>query len=110
MLIMKSLLLCLLLPLFFQDRTYTIGEVMRNARQLHNDSTAVQITGYVTKKLRDNNYLFEDKTAEIQIDIDPRYLPRKPFNDRDAVTIKALVQYEINKPITLKVNQAVNND
>lgn len=110
MLNMKSLLLCLLLPLFFQDNSYTIGEVMRNARQLHNDSTAVKITGYVTKKLRDNNYLFEDKTAEIQIDIDPRYLPSKPFNDKDAVTIKALVQYEINKPITLKVNQAVKNE
>jgi uncharacterized protein YdeI (BOF family) len=111
MLIMKSWLLCLLLPFFaLQDRSYTIGEVIRNARQLHNDSTAVQITGYVTKKLRDNNYLFEDKTAEIQIDIDPRYLPRKPFSDKDAVTIKALVQYEIHKPITLKVNQAVAND
>ncbi|HWV69107.1 NirD/YgiW/YdeI family stress tolerance protein [Chitinophaga sp.] len=108
---MKSWLLCLLLPLFaLQERTYTIGEVMRNARQLHNDSTIVKVTGYVTKKLRGNNYLFEDRTAEIQVDIDPKFLPEKPFTDRDEVTIKALVEYEINKPITLKVSRQVNND
>lgn len=108
---MKSLLICLLLPLFtFQAHSYTIGEVMRNARQLHNDSTIVQVTGYVTKKLRENNYLFEDRTAEITIDIDPKYLPKTPFTEKDAITIKALVQYEINKPITLKVNQPVSND
>ncbi|MBS0030147.1 NirD/YgiW/YdeI family stress tolerance protein [Chitinophaga sp. 22321] len=107
---MKSLLLCLLLPFAFQEHTYTVGEVMRHARQLHNDSAVVQITGYVTRKLRDNNYMFEDRTAEIQVDIDPKYLPKTPFTDKDAVTIKALVQYEINKPITLKVSQPVSND
>ncbi|SEW57354.1 OB fold (BOF) protein [Chitinophaga arvensicola] len=104
-------MLCLLLPLLaFQDRSYTIGEVMRNARQLQNDSTAVKITGYLTKKLRGNNYLFEDRTAEIQVDIDPKYLPQRPFTDREEVTIKALVQYDINKPVTLKVSQPVKND
>ncbi|MDR6571203.1 MULTISPECIES: NirD/YgiW/YdeI family stress tolerance protein [Chitinophaga] len=108
---MKSWMLCLLLPLFaLQERTYTIGEVMRNARQLHNDSIAVKVTGYVTKKLRGNNYLFEDRTAEIQVDIDPKFLPQRPFSDREVITIKALVEYEINKPITLKVNQQVSND
>lgn len=104
-------MLCLLLPLLaFQDRSYTIGEVMRNARQLHNDSTAVKVTGYLTKKLRGNNYLFEDRTAEIQVDIDPKFLPERPFTDREAVTIKALVEYDINKPVTLKVSQPLKND
>ncbi|PSL45503.1 OB fold (BOF) protein [Chitinophaga niastensis] len=108
---MKSLLLCLLLPFIaFQQRDYTIGEVMRNARQLHNDSTTVQITGYITKKLRGSTYVFEDRTAEIEVNIDTRHLPHKPFNDKDAVVIKACVEYEINKPITLKVNRPVIND
>lgn len=108
---MKSWMLCLLLPLLaFQERSYTIGEVMRNARQLHNDSTAVKITGYLTKKLRNNNYLFEDRTAEIQVDIDPKFLPQRPFTDREEVTIKALVEYDINKPVTLKVSQPLKND
>lgn len=100
-----------MLPLLaFQERSYTIGEVMRNARQLHNDSTAVKITGYLTKKLRNNNYLFEDRTAEIQVDIDPKFLPQRPFTDREEVTIKALVEYDINKPVTLKVSQPLKND
>lgn len=107
---MKSVAFCLLLPLlYFQQPAFTVGEVMRKARQLSSDSTTVKITGYITKKLDNNRYLFEDKTAEIRIDIDPQYLQRS-VNDREAVIIKALVQYEVNKPITLKVNQPVVNE
>jgi uncharacterized protein YdeI (BOF family) len=108
-LIMKSLLLCLFLPFVLQQRHYTVGDVLRNARSLHNDSTAVQVTGYITKKLAGNNYLFEDRTAEIVVAIDSAYLPQQPFTDKDEVTIKALVMYEINKPITLKASQPVGN-
>ncbi|MEC5144054.1 NirD/YgiW/YdeI family stress tolerance protein [Chitinophaga sp. 212800010-3] len=108
---MKSWLICLLLTFFvYQERTYTIVEVMRNARQLRDDSTSVKIIGYVTKKLNGNNYQFEDRTAEIQVDIEPAYLPKKPFSDKDAVIIKAQVLYEMNKPITLKVSGPVIND
>jgi uncharacterized protein (TIGR00156 family) len=107
---MKSLAFCLLLPFLYpQQPTYTIGEVMRRARQLNNDSTTVQISGYIIKKVGDTDYLFEDKTAEIKVDIDPKYMPQRPFSDKETVVIKALVQYEINKPITLKVNQPVQN-
>ncbi|HVI44160.1 MAG TPA: NirD/YgiW/YdeI family stress tolerance protein [Chitinophaga sp.] len=106
---MKSLLLCLLLPtLATQNRDYTIGEVLRYARQLTNDSVTVRLTGYVTRKLGGNTYLFEDRTAEIKIDIDTRYLPTKPFTDKDPVVIRALVQYEMNKPVTLKANRPIS--
>ncbi|MDQ0107587.1 OB fold (BOF) protein [Chitinophaga terrae (ex Kim and Jung 2007)] len=107
---MKSLAFCLLFSLLhYQQPAYTIGEVMRKARQLSSDSTTVKITGYITKKLDNNKYLFEDRTAEIRIDIDPQYL-QHPVSDKEAVVIKALVQYEVNKPITLKVNQPVVNE
>ncbi|MFY0256078.1 NirD/YgiW/YdeI family stress tolerance protein [Chitinophaga sp. 30R24] len=105
---MSRLFFCLLLPLLaFQQRNWTIGDVMRNARQLHNDSTQVQIIGYLTKKLPGNSYIFEDKTAEIQVNIDPRFMPSRPVSDREPVTLKVLVEYEINRPITLKANQPV---
>ncbi|RFS26836.1 hypothetical protein DVR12_03355 [Chitinophaga silvatica] len=107
---MKSFVLCLLLPLLhYQQPAYTIGEVMRKARQLHSDSTTVQITGYIIKKVGETDYMFEDKTAEIRVDIDPKFMPQRPVSDKEAVVIKALVQYEVNKPITLKVNQPVVN-
>ena len=57
-LMMKTLLLCLLLSFALQQRHYTIGEVLRNARSLHTDNTTVQITGYITKKLQGNKYVF----------------------------------------------------
>ena len=107
---MKYLLFCLLLPaLFFQQR-YTIGQVLKNARQLTNDSITVKVTGYITKKINRSTYLLEDRTAEIKIEIDEKYLPAKPFNEHDEVIIQALVQYEINRPVTLLANRPVIND
>ncbi|NLR77064.1 NirD/YgiW/YdeI family stress tolerance protein [Chitinophaga eiseniae] len=106
---MKSWLLGLLLPFaLVQDKTYTVGEVMRNARRLHNDSTTVQLIGYFTKKLNNNNYVFEDRTAEIHVNVPPKFLPGRPLSDREAVTIKVWVEYEMDKPITLTVNQPIN--
>ncbi|MCW3466573.1 NirD/YgiW/YdeI family stress tolerance protein [Chitinophaga nivalis] len=108
---MKSLLLCLLgVTAGIWQRNYTVGEVMKNARQLSYDSTSVKITGYITGKLRGTTYIFEDRTAEIKVEIANRYLPAKPFNDRDEVTIRAWVRYEINQPITLQVNETVINE
>lgn len=108
---MKYLLLCLLFPvLFSQQRQFTIGEVLKHARQLTNDSVTVKITGYITKKVNRSTYVFEDRTAEIKIEIEDKYLPPKPFNDHDAVVIEALVQYEINRPVTLLANRPVIND
>ncbi|NIG54594.1 NirD/YgiW/YdeI family stress tolerance protein [Chitinophaga sp. Cy-1792] len=93
-----------------QNQQYTVGEVIRKARQLDRDSTTVKLTGYVVKKQSDGWYLFVDKTAEIKVSIDNQYLPAKPFDDRIAVVIYALVQYEINKPVTLKVNRPVSEE
>ncbi|WP_212003714.1 NirD/YgiW/YdeI family stress tolerance protein [Chitinophaga sp. HK235] len=109
---MKCLLFCLLLPcLFFQHKQYyTIGEVLKNARQLTHDSVTVRIRGYITGKVNRSTYLFEDRTAEIKVDIPDKFLPSKPFNDKDEVIIEALVQYEINKPVTLMANRPVVND
>ncbi|CAL1517864.1 NirD/YgiW/YdeI family stress tolerance protein [Chitinophaga sp. MM2321] len=107
---MKSLLLCLLFTVAFQNHDYNIGEVLKNARQLTNDSVTVRITGYVTKNLGGTIYMFEDRTAGIKVDIDTKFLPAQPFNDKDAVVIQAWVQYERNKPVTLKVNRPVTSD
>ncbi|NSL87078.1 NirD/YgiW/YdeI family stress tolerance protein [Chitinophaga solisilvae] len=105
---MKYLLLCLLLSgLVFQIREYTIGEVLKNARRLTNDSVTVKITGYITKKVGKSIYLFEDRTAEIKVEIENKFLPARPFDERIPVIIHAMVDYEINKPVTLTANRPV---
>ncbi|MGN7823182.1 NirD/YgiW/YdeI family stress tolerance protein [Chitinophaga varians] len=109
---MKCLLLGLLLPLCFlaQHKYYTIGEVLKNARQLTYDSTTVKIKGYITEKVGKTTYLLEDRTAEIRVDIADKFLPGKPFSDREEVIVEAWVQYEINKPVTLTANRPVTHD
>ncbi|MBC9929343.1 NirD/YgiW/YdeI family stress tolerance protein [Chitinophaga qingshengii] len=109
---MKCLLMGLLLPLFLlpQKKYYTVGEVLKNARQLTYDSVTVKIKGYITGKVGRSTYLLEDRTAEIRVDIADRFLPGKPFNDKDEVIIEAWVQYEINKPVTLTANRPVTHD
>lgn len=109
---MKGLLICLLIAFFAgrQHQEYTIGEVLRRARQLENDSTTVKIAGYITRKLKGDHYLFEDRTAEVEVAIENRYLPEKPVDDQVRVVIYALVQYEINHPVKLKVTRKVTNE
>ncbi|MBC9914749.1 NirD/YgiW/YdeI family stress tolerance protein [Chitinophaga varians] len=109
---MKCLLLGLLLPLCFlaQKKYYTIGEVLKNARQLTYDSATVKIRGYITEKVGKTTYLLEDRTAEIRVDIADKFLPGQPFSDREEVIVEAWVQYEINKPVTLTANRPVTHD
>ncbi|SHM64348.1 Predicted protein YdeI with OB-fold, BOF family [Chitinophaga jiangningensis] len=85
----------------------TVGEVLRKARQLDRDSTTVQLIGYITGKVSKGLYKFEDKTAEIKVYIDDNYLPAKPFDDRIQMVVYAWVQYEQNKPVTLRANRLV---
>lgn len=109
---MKCLLLGLLLPLCFlaQKKYYTIGEVLKNARQLTTDSVTVKIRGYITEKVGKSTYLLEDRTAEIRVDIADKFLPEKPFSDREEVIVEALVQYDINRPVTLTANRPITHD
>ncbi|WP_143306326.1 NirD/YgiW/YdeI family stress tolerance protein [Chitinophaga vietnamensis] len=112
---MKSLLVCLLLFVAAvysprQVRSYTVGDVLRHARQLSNDSTTVKINGYITKKVGSGVYLFEDRTAEIYLYAEDKYLPEKPFDERVALVVQALVQYEYNKPITLRANKTITSE
>lgn len=90
-----------------RQEQYTVGEVLRKARQLDRDSTTVQLIGYITGKVGKGLYKFVDKTAEIKIYIDDNYLPAKPFDDRVQMVVYAWVQYEQYKPVTLKANRLV---
>jgi uncharacterized protein YdeI (BOF family) len=100
---------------YAQDKTpgespkwYTVGDVIRSARQLDSDGTIVKVKGYVMKKLDKDTYLFTDRTAEIKVIISDKYLPALPFNEKDEVILTARVNYEMNKPVMLEAKEKVD--
>ncbi|RAJ82339.1 OB fold (BOF) protein [Chitinophaga dinghuensis] len=112
---MKTLFLCLFLIAAFAfirppQENYTVGEVLRKARQLDRDSSTVRLTGYFTRKLSKGWYQFADRTAEIKVYVDDKYLPSKPLDDRISMILYASVEYEQNKPVTLKANKLITEE
>ncbi|MCL9783318.1 NirD/YgiW/YdeI family stress tolerance protein [Vibrio sp. S4M6] len=48
------------------DPVITTAKAVKDA----SDDAAVQLTGYITQSLGDENYMFKDTTGQVQVDID----------------------------------------
>ncbi|BCL75902.1 hypothetical protein JHS3_16380 [Jeongeupia sp. HS-3] len=51
------------------------------------DKTAVNLEGYILRKLKGERYEFRDKSGAIGIDIDTEHWPKEAINDRTKVRV-----------------------
>ncbi|WP_390242637.1 YgiW/YdeI family stress tolerance OB fold protein [Vibrio sp. R78045] len=61
------------------------------------DDTYVELTGYITKSLGKEDYLFKDETGEIQIEIDNDVWLGQNITPNDRITIRGDVDSEWTK-------------
>lgn len=66
-----------------QPTINTVKDVLDNGR----DDMDVQLTGRITKRLGDEDYLFADDTGEIQVEIDDDDMPAQPISETTPVTL-----------------------
>ncbi|QDF65413.1 NirD/YgiW/YdeI family stress tolerance protein [Shewanella sp. SNU WT4] len=59
------------------------------------DKVNVEITGYLIQDLGDDNYLFEDETGQVQVDIDDKLLRELDIDATTPVTLVGEVDSDI---------------
>ena len=66
----------------------TVSEVRKRGR----DDQMVTLTGFVTKKVGREKYLFRDSTGEIRIEIDDDVMPNEQFDEKTKVEVTGEVE------------------
>lgn len=88
-------------------KLYTIEEVKDDAMKLDRKDIMVRLKGFIVEKISEENYFFQDKTGKIEIEIDEKYLPDFPFNDKTEVLITAEVDYDLLDGTELEVERII---
>lgn len=89
------------------DKTYTVKEVIDNASRLDRSEALVKVKGYIAKQINADTYEFKDKTGTIQVEIDRKRLPSKPFDDKTELLLIGEVDNDLFKPIELEVKEVL---
>lgn len=70
----------------------SVAEVLKNPV---NDEH-VTLTGQLVRKISDDDYMFSDGTGEIKVDIDQKYFPAQPVDDKTRVQLRGEVEVKRN--------------
>lgn len=89
------------------DKTYTVKEVLDNASRLDRSDALVKIEGYIVRQINSDTYEFRDKTGIIQLEIDRKRLPNKPFDDKTALRVIGEVDYDLLRPVEIDVKEVL---
>lgn len=88
-------------------KLYTIEEVKDDAMKLDRKDIMVKLKGYIVEKINEEDYVFQDKTGKIQLEIEEEYLPNFPFNNKTEVIITAEVDYDLLNGTELEVERII---
>lgn len=56
------------------------------------DDARVTLEGHILKQISKDKYIFSDGTARITVEIDHKYLPATPINDKTKVRIRGEIE------------------
>lgn len=69
------------------------------------DDVGVVLEGNLVTKLRDEHYRFQDKTGEIEVEIDDHLFPATPINEHTVVRLHGKVDKDFARTATVEVKQ-----
>ena len=76
------------------------------ARALHAENNApVQLTGNILRQVNENEFIFQDTTGEIQIDVEEDAWQGKNVNQHDTITLYGKVEKAPSQPNELKIHR-----
>lgn len=85
----------------------TIEQVKKDAMKLDRKDALVRIKGTIAEQLNDEDFIFQDKTGKIQIEIDDKFMPDFPFDENTEVIITAEVDYDLLNGTELEVEKII---
>lgn len=80
-------------------QSMTVAQALKVSR----DDTPVQLTGKIVSQVDDEEYIFQDSTGKIKVDIDDNVWQGKNVNPNDKVTIYGKVDKEMTKANEVEV-------
>lgn len=90
---------------FSERSVYTVKVVLDNASRLDKSDAVVKIKGFVTRKVEDGLYWFQDETGKIMMELDREYFPSFGFDDRTPVYIYGEVDYDLLEGVEIEVER-----
>lgn len=89
------------------DRIYSVKEIKDDASRLDRSDILVKVKGYIIMQISKDTYEFKDATGTLQVEIDKKKLPAKPFDDKTELIIIGEVDYDLLEPVELEAEQVL---
>ncbi len=89
------------------DRIYSVKEIKDDASMLDRSDILVKVKGYIIMQISKDTYEFKDATGTLQVEIDKKKLPARPFDDKTELIIIGEVDYDLLEPVELEAEQVL---
>jgi len=86
---------------------HTIKEVQDNAQKFDRKDTMVKLKGFVIEQIKEEDFWFQDATGKIRIEIDKKYMPDAPFNEKTELIITGEVDYDLLEGTEIEVEKKI---
>lgn len=89
------------------DRIYSVKEIKDDASKFDRSDILVKVKGYIIMQISNDTYEFKDATGTLQVEIDKKKLPARPFDDKTELIIIGEVDYDLLEPVELEAEQVL---
>ena len=86
---------------------HTVKQVSDNALKLDRKDTMVKLQGFIVEKIKEEDYWFQDSTGKIKVEIDKKYLPQTPFDEKTELIIEGEVDYDLLEGTEIEVKKLI---
>ena len=86
---------------------HTIKEVKDDAIKLDRKDTYVRVKGFIIERVNDEDYVFQDSTGKIRVEIEDKYFPGFHIDENTEVIITAEVDYDLLDGTELEVEKVI---
>lgn len=73
----------------------TVAEVFENAQRLDRQDVKVRLRGYLVEHIRAEYFWFYDGTGRIRVEIYPRVMPDRPFDETTELILVGEVDFHL---------------
>lgn len=77
----------------------TVTEILQNPT----DDQSVILQGYIVKRIGHEKFLFSDGKNQIQLEIEAKYFPPQPIDEKTLVEITGEVEKDFMEPLEIEV-------
>lgn len=86
-----------------EQKFYTVDEIVKKASQLDRSDELVKIRGNIIRQINSETFLFKDSTGTIKLEISPKHLPGRKFDEKSLLIMTGEVDYDLLEGVEIEV-------